>query len=225
MTFSDEELIPISALQHFSFCPRQCALIHLEGHWAENVKTAEGRALHDTVDSPGVYYVGSVRAVRSLRLSSSELGITGVADVVEFRRSSIGVMLPGLAGFWSPAPVEYKRGSAKVSDCDRVQLCAQALCLEEMLSIKIDMGYIFYGECRRREEVNFDSSLRSKTMDIIRQLHELFKAGVTPRAVYRSGCRSCSLVGICLPQTVGSAKSVSSYMKRALRDSDIEVDE
>jgi len=174
--YTDEDLLPLSALQHIQYCERQCALIHIEKVWVENHLTAEGRVLHDRVDGGGHETRGNVRTAFSLRLRSLRLGLTGQADVVEFNKSPEGT--------WSPFPVEYKRGHIKVNDCDRVQLCAQALCLEEMLSCHIQVGALFYGETRRRCEVVFDEALRQQTETVCHRLHELMKAGLTPPAVY-----------------------------------------
>ena len=166
--YTENDLLPISALQHLGFCPRQCALIHIEQIWTENLFTAEGRGLHEKVHGTDTESRQDIRIVRGLRVCSLELGVVGQVDVVEFHEAETGIELPNEAGFWRPFPVEYKRGRTKVDDCDRVQLCAQAMCLEEMLGSKIEYGAIFYGRPRRRERVKFEASLRQKTESLAR---------------------------------------------------------
>ena len=219
--YSEDDLVLISALQHLAFCPRQCALIHIEELWAENFLTAEGRVLHKKTHEVGTEYSGSTRIVRGLKLNSLRLGIVGVADVVEFHKDINGVSLPTLAGKWRAFPVEYKRGRPKPDECDLVQLCAQAICLEEMLNTKVSEGAIFYGQPRKRQEVCFDDSLRNTTEDYCRRLHDLMKRGVTPPSIYTKKCDACSLVWYCHPQTLGSHKSVSKYLGQMLALDDI----
>ena len=186
--FPEADLLPLSALQHLLFCERQCALIHVEQSWIENRFTAEGRVVHEKVHSAGHETREGVRIVRDLSLRSLRLGLVGKADVVEFHGKT-------------PFPVEHKRGRQKANDCDRVQLCAQAICLEEMLGVSILEGAIFYGQPRRREHVELDATLRDKTQVAAQRLHELFKAGVTPPACYeKSKCDHCSLLEICKPK-------------------------
>ncbi len=165
----DEDGLPLSGLQHLAFCPRQWALIHLEQAWAENRLTAEGRLLHERADLPGHVRRHQVRTVRGLTLLSRRLRLTGRADVVEFRPE--------------PYPVEYKRGKRKPTDCDLVQLCAQALCLEEMLSVTVPHGAIFYGEPRRRLDVEFSPALRVRTEELATTMHRLYEAHETPPAL------------------------------------------
>lgn len=215
--YSEDDLLPISALQHLAFCPRQWGLIHLEGVWTENRLTAEGRNLHERVHQAESEARVDVRIVRSLRLRSLRLGLVGMADVVEFHRAETGVTLPSVSGFWRPIPVEYKRGRPKPDRCDAVQLCAQALCLEEMLSLSIPAGLLFYGQPRRRTEVAFDGSLRVETSALAGRLHELTRAGVTPPAVYEKKCQSCSLLASCLPKAARPGRSVGRYLQRACR--------
>ena len=203
--YDESDYIMISALQHYQFCPRQCALIHLEQQWAENRYTAEGRVLHERADSGKSERVGSVRAVRSLPICSARLGLSGQADVVEFHDDS------------SVYPVEYKRGRPKTDSCDEVQLCAQGLCLEEMLKIDIPQGALFYGQKRRRKEILFDETLRSLTVAIIEDTHQLLAGGKTPKAVYSQKCEQCSLLQICMPKSC-QGKSVAGYLMRALEE-------
>lgn len=214
--YTEDELLPISALQHLAFCERQWALIHLEQVWAENWFTAEGRNLHEKTHEVGTENRPGVRIVRGLRLQSLRLGLVGQADVVEFHAADSGVALDGVNGLWRPFPVEYKRGKAKPDNCDRVQLCAQTLCLEEMLRTQIHRGALFYGRPRRREQVEFDPALRSETESLAAKLHELYQAGTTPKARYSKKCRSCSLVATCMPKVTGTDKDIEHYLAKAL---------
>lgn len=185
----DDGAAPLSALQHLAYCPRQCALIHLEQAWAENLWTAEGRVLHERVDEIGSETRGDLRIARGLPLASRRLGLSGRADVVEFRRRADGV--------WQPFPVEYKRGRPKSHDADRVQLCAQALCLEEMLGLTVPEGALFYGQPRRREAVLFDQSLRERTEALAADLARLLAEGRIPPPAGDNRCTRCSLAEIC----------------------------
>lgn len=214
--FREDELIPISALQHLAFCERQCALIHVEQLWSENRLTAEGRILHDRVHEAGVESRRDLRVVRGLRLRSLRLGLTGVADVVEFHANPDGAVVPGLRGKWTPFPVEYKRGRPKADGCDDVQLCAQALCLEEMLNAVIAEGAFFYGQPRRRHPVAFDTALRMRTEELATRAHELIASGITPPVRYEKKCDACSLFDLCKPKTVGSSKSARRYLGQML---------
>ncbi len=214
--FCEDELLPISALQHLSFCERQWALIHLEQVWSENAFTAEGRNLHDKTHEAEAENRPGVRIVRGLRLHCLRLGLVGQADVVEFHAGEAGVPLEGAEGLWRPFPVEYKRGKAKLDNCDRVQLCAQALCLEEMLGTPIHEGALFYGRPRRREQVEFTPALRAETEALAARLHELYQTGKTPKAKYSGKCKSCSLLERCLPQVTGIDKDIQHYLAKAL---------
>ncbi|MBL7188910.1 MAG: CRISPR-associated protein Cas4 [Phycisphaerae bacterium] len=217
--YSETQLLLLSGLQHLQFCRRQWALIHLEQVWSENQFTAEGRNLHDKVHDSEIESRGDVRIVRGLRLQCLRLGLVGQADVVEFISADTGVELDGVTGFWRPFPVEYKRGKTKIDDCDRVQLCAQAMCLEEMLKIPcggIAAGALFYGRPRRREQVVLDTSLRDKTEALAQEMHQLHAAGQTPKAKYQKKCGSCSLYETCLPKTTGIKKDVAGYLAKAL---------
>lgn len=214
--YAEDELLPISALQHLSFCERQWALIHLEQVWSENVFTAEGRNLHEKTHGADSENRPGLRIVRGLRLRCLRLGLVGQADVVEFHAAQAGVRLDGADGLWRPYPVEYKRGRAKPDNCDRVQLCAQALCLEEMLGTSIREGALFYGRPRRREQVEFTPALRTETESLTARLHELHAAGRTPTAKYGRKCRSCSLLETCMPKVTGVRKDIDHYLAKAL---------
>lgn len=214
--YNESDLIPISALQHLAFCARQCALIHLEQVWAENRLTAEGRVLHERVHDAGAEARATVRTVRGLRLRSLTLGLTGVADAVEFHADPTGRAVPGLRGAWRPFPVEYKRGKPKPDRCDEIQLCAQAVCLEEMLGSQISGGALFYGQTRRRQPVAFDTVLRAALTELSRRAHDLIAAGRTPPATYEKKCESCSLLDLCQPRTAGAGKSARRYLGQML---------
>jgi CRISPR-associated exonuclease Cas4 len=207
-TYPEDDLVMISALQHIAFCERQCALIHIEQVWNENRATAEGRIMHERVHEQDRASRGSVRIEYGLPLRSLRLGLVGKADVVEFHRLEKEA--------WQPFPVEYKRGKPKVDHCDLIQLCAQAICLEEMLSVAVPSGAIFYGKTRRRLDVSFDDNLRKETEDAARKAHELIASGVTPPPVYEKRCESCSLMAECLPKTIQKRRSVKTYLAKIL---------
>jgi len=217
--FSEDELLPLSALQHLMFCERQCALIHIEQVWAENVLTVQGHQLHERSDETETESRGDIRIARGLRIRSLRLGLSGKMDVVEFHRveseSIQGISITGIDGFWYPVPVEYKRGKPKTDHSDEVQLCAQALCLEEMLNVSVPAGAVFYGKPRRRLDVNFTQQLRAETEAAAARLHELFRNGRTPPAVYEKKCESCSLMHLCMPK-VCSNKNVEKYILRSI---------
>ncbi len=204
----DQELIPISALTQYAYCPRRCALIHIEQMWEENKFTAEGRIMHEHVHDEGDESRGDVRIERGVSMRSLQLGLIGKADVIEYHRQS--------DGSWQAFPVEYKRGKPKPDDSDKVQLCAQAMCLEEMLHVQIPAGALFYGKTRRRLDVVFDESLRMETQDVAQKTHELIELGQTPKPIYAKRCESCSLLAQCMPQTIQKKRSVESYLKRML---------
>ncbi|MBI5526216.1 MAG: CRISPR-associated protein Cas4 [Deltaproteobacteria bacterium] len=217
--YDEDNLIAISALQHMAFCPRQCALIHIEQVWDENRLTAEGRILHEKVHDAGPETRAGVHIARGLRLRSLRVGLSGVADVVEFHPAAggSGARLPGLDGLWMPYPVEYKRGRPKPDDRDAVQLCAQALCIEEMLGVLIPEGALFYGQPRRRETVVFDKALREETERMALAAHELIAAGRTPAAGPSKRCKSCSLERFCLPRLKTDGAAIADYIGDVLR--------
>jgi CRISPR-associated exonuclease Cas4 len=213
--FDEDDLLPLSGLQHLVFCERQWALIHVEQVWSENQLTAEGRELHDRAHEAGSESRPGLRIARGLRLRSLRLGLSGQADVVEFRASPGGSRLPDAEGLWQPFPVEYKRGRPKRDRCDEVQLCAQALCLEEMFDSEIPAGALFYGTPRRRRDVAFSASLRAETEALAARMHLLYSARTTPRAAYEPKCERCSLLALCMPKTLASAHAVERYLARA----------
>ena len=209
MTYTEDDLIMLSALQHYAFCQRQCALIHIEQVWSESGLTAEGHIMHEKVHEQDRESRGNVRIEYGLPLRSLRLGLIGKADAVEFHRIS--------KDNWQPFPVEYKRGKPKLDHCDLIQLCAQAMCLEEMLPVSVPSGAIFYGRTRRRLDVSFNDTLRRETEDAAEKAHQLIASGITPPPVYEKRCKSCSLVGECLPKIVGKKSSVKRYLERMMK--------
>ncbi|MEI8140240.1 MAG: CRISPR-associated protein Cas4 [bacterium] len=211
--YPEEELLPISALQHLLFCERQCALIHIEHVWEENRLTVEGKNMHERVHEQTSESRPGIRIARGLRLRSLRLGLVGMADVVEFH------LVSHISDFKSPPqpfPVEYKRGKPKADHSDEVQLCAQALCLEEMLDVTIPAGALFYGTTHRRQDVNFDEPLRALTIQTAQRLHVLIETGKTPPAQYAPKCDHCSLINVCLPKKLAANQTVARYLAGVL---------
>jgi len=204
---NETNYLPISALQHIVYCPRQCALIHIEREWEENVLTARGRLEHERTDSGYKEFRRGKRQISGLYVRSEELALQGRIDVLELElidpKATDNLSSFGLRGTWRIYPVEFKHGQPKKSDCDRVQLCAQAICLEEMLHVRIDEASLFYQRIRRREDVVLDEKLRDKTVATAKALHELFQSGRTPPPVRDGRCRACSLKSLCLPKKMG----------------------
>jgi len=205
-----DDPIPLSALQHYLYCPRQCALIHIERIWSENRFTAEGRLLHDKADQPAVEKRKGIRTVTAMPLANEALGIAGVADVVEFHATAQGEQ---------PYPVEYKRGKPKAHRADEVQLCAQALCLEVMFGKPCAEGALYYGKTRRRQTVLFDQALRTLTLQVIAETRALIESGKTPSAEYNAKrCDACSLIDDCQPKLLAHRRNVNVWLQDALRD-------
>lgn len=216
--FAPEDCLMISGLQHFRFCCRQWALIHLEQQWAENLRTVEGEFLHERAHNEQLQERrGDLLTVRGLRVQSLTLGLSGVCDVVEFRQDARGVPLSGKEGQWLPYPVEYKRGVPKQDGCDELQLCAQAMCLEEMLCCEIPEGALYYGEPRRRLRVSLTKELREEVRSDAAQMHALYRRGHTPRVRRTKSCNACSLKELCLPGLQKSG-SVRDYLRRHMED-------
>jgi len=209
--FTEDDLLPLSGLQHLLFCERQCALIHIEQIWAENLFTAEGRIMHERAHDADGESRGDIRIEFGMPLRSLRLGLIAKADVVEFHRN-----IEHSHEEWRPFPVEYKRGKPKKDNCNKVQLCGQALCLEEMLEVDIPAGALFYGKTRRRQDITFESKIRAETEDAARRFHALFDAGITPKPEYLPKCDHCSLLRLCLPKAVGKSRSVNSYLVDAV---------
>lgn len=218
-SFDEDYLLPLSRLSDLVFCERRAALHLVEGLWNDNPFTVEGRILHERSHDARTESRGDTRIARGLLLRSLRLGLSGKADVVEFHRlppgESGGIQLDGVEGCWQPYPVEYKRGRLRPERSYEVQLCAQALCLEEMLGVWVSAGALFYGKTARRQVVVFDQVLRRQTEEAAARLHELFKQGRTPDAVYvKNKCQQCSLFDLCLPRQAASSRSVGAYLAR-----------
>ena len=210
------EYLLLSGIQHFCFCRRQWALIHLENQWNENLRTAEGNLFHNRAhDEQQRERRGDTLILRGLPIVSHTLGLSGQCDVLEFHASSKGVSLRGEEGFWVPFPVEYKRGVPKENPADQLQLCAQAICLEEMLCCSIPEGALFYGETRRRTKVLFTEELREKVRLTTEEMHQMFRRGYTPKVKPTKSCNACSLKELCLPVLMRK-KKVSEYLKTAM---------
>ncbi len=215
--YSAEDLLLLSGIQHFAFCERQWALIHIEQLWNENVLTVQGAHVHERTDDPFSDETrGDLRIVRSVPVLSLNLGLQGIVDVIEFRKTQLsdllGVEISGAAGRWRPRPVEYKRGKPKPDACDEVQLCAQAICIEEMMGVQISTGELYYAQIRRRQAVEFSAELRSLAQSLSARMHECYELGITPSAVPSKRCRSCSLKEACQPSIARRRDAVQRYM-------------
>jgi len=217
--YTPDDLLPLSGIQHFLFCRRQWALIHIEQQWKENALTAEGRIMHQRADDPFFTETrNGVITARSVPIASYRLGLSGVCDVVEFTASPEGVKLPNRDGLYLAAPVEYKRGKEKRDPCDEAQLCAQAICLEEMLSVTIPRGWLYYGETRHRVEVELTAELRGLVREMSEEMHAYFSRGYTPRVKTSKACRSCSLADVCLPNLQEKVMPASKYIKQQIEN-------
>ena len=218
MSFAEDDYLQLSGLQHFVFCRRQWALIHIENQWAENLRTTEGELMHERAHDTSLRERrGNVITMRGVSVSSPTLGVSGKCDVLEFHSDPTGVTLDGTEGTWLPYPVEYKRGSVKESPADRLQLCCQAMCLEEMLCCDIPEGALFYGEIRRREIVTFSDELRGSVRECLEEMHGLFRRGYTPKVKPSKSCNACSLKPLCLPKLM-KTRSAADYLAAALEE-------
>lgn len=219
MEFKEEDYLQLSGLQHFRFCRRQWALIHIENQWAENFRTVDGSLMHEKAHENGSSESrGDLLIVRGLAVHSSSLGVSGQCDVVEFRRNPDGILLQNREGLWQPFPVEYKRGKPKENNADSLQLCGQAMCLEEMLCCAIPEGALFYGETRRRLSVPFTQELRGQVQGLLTEMHDLFRKQYTPKVKLSKSCNACSLKELCLPKLM-RVKKVSAYLSGAMEES------
>ncbi len=232
--FSEDELLPISAVADLVFCERRAALHVLERVWEDNVFTVEGTHLHHRVHGRPITEVrGDLRVARGVQMHSLRLGLVGKADVVEFHRVDQsaggegacgrvppGAELEGMEGLWQPFPVEYKRGRLRHEQAYKVQLCAQALCLEEMLNADVPAGALYYGKSARRQDVVFDHRLRSETETAATRLHELVRSGATPKARYEKKCDKCSLISVCMPKVTGANRDVNHYLEKSLKETE-----
>lgn len=220
----EEEYLQLSGIQHFVFCRRQWALIHLEGQWAENERTAKGQVFHERCHDDSDWETRKDRLVyRGMRVVSHALGLSGACDVVEFWQDLDGIPLQGHSGRWRAVPIEYKRGSSKETDADRIQLCAQAMALEEMLVCTIPYGYLYYEETRRREQVEFTQELRQRVAEIAQEMGEYARRGYTPKVKPQKHCNACSLKDLCLPQLYRK-RSVQNYVARHITEGELGAD-
>ena len=216
--YSEDDYLMLSGLQHFAYCRRQWALIHIEQQWAENERTVDGQLFHTVAhNSEKTEKRGDLLITRGLSVKSSQLGLAGISDVVEFHKAEDGISLFSYEGLWEPYPVEYKKGLPKANETDELQLCAQAMCLEEMLVCHIPCGSLFYGENRRRTAVEFTELLRAKVCDMAREMHDFWNKGYTPMVKPQKGCNACSLKEICIPK-LSRVKTVSAYIESKLME-------
>lgn len=218
--YNEEDFLSLSGIQHFEFCRRQWALIHIEQQWEDNLRTVEGEILHKNAhDGYSAEKRGNVIISRGMAIFSRILGANGVCDIVEFYRDDKGIELFGRDGKYKVYPVEYKRGEPKESDADVLQLTAQAMCLEEMLCCEIAEGALFYGETRRRLKIVFDDSLRQRVKNIFYEMHQMYDRRYTPKVKPSKSCNACSLMDICIPKLCKD-KSVRNYIQNNIKESD-----
>lgn len=217
--YSEDEFLALSGIQHFAFCRRQWALIHIEQQWGENILTAQGDLMHERAHDESIRERrGDVLTVRGLTVRSAELGVWGKCDVVEFHKDAEGFPLAGEDGLWRVMPVEYKHGRSKAGDEDRLQLCAQAMCLEGMFSCDVSEACLYYGATHSREQVELPAELRDKVRSSFQEMHELYARHYVPKVKRRGSCRACSLVEICVPK--GIDRSVAAYLDSMLGGAD-----
>lgn len=218
MAYREEDFLSLSGIQHFAFCRRQWALIHIEQQWQENLRTVEGKILHEKAhDNLLKEKRGNVIISRGMAVFSNALGINGVCDVVELHKDKEGVSIFGREGLFKMFPVEYKRGKPKEDDIDILQLTAQAICLEEMLNCKISTGYMFYGETNHRMKVEITADLKNRVAEICKEMHQIYERRYTPKVKLSKKCKACSLAEICMPKLCKNL-SVSDYIERSLRE-------
>lgn len=216
MIYAEEDFLQLSGLQHFKFCRRQWALIHIENQWAENYRTTDGKILHENAHNGDFSESrGDVLITRDMRVFSPTLGVSGACDVLEFHRRSVGIPLKGKEGVWQPYPVEYKRGRPKEDTADTLQLCCQAMCLEEMLCCEIREGALYYGEMRRRQRILFTQEVRQEVQTLLAEMHALYDRGWTPKVKPTKACNACSLKELCLPKLMRK-RSVAAYLRQNL---------
>lgn len=216
--YKEEDYLQLSGIQHFKFCRRQWALIHIENQWQENVLTVEGHIMHERAHDNSVREKrGNIIITRGVRIFSARLGITGMCDVVEFREDKAGITIQSEKGLYIPFPIEYKRGSARVDLANELQLCAEAMCLEEMLCCDIPSGALYYGETHHREKILFTDELRKDVETTVLQMHELYDRGHTPKVKPTKSCNACSLKDVCMPEVL-RRRSVDAYMIQQMVD-------
>lgn len=216
--FDDQDYLMMSGIQHFSFCKRQWALIHIEQQWEENIHTALGKLNHARCHDGDIYEKrGNLLTIRNLRVVSHQLRLSGNCDVVEFRNDPQGINIRYCDGLWKPMPVEYKHGHSKSNDADRLQLCAQVIALEEMLSCDIEEAALYYAETRRREIVEISGELRKQTQDMANEMWQYFQRGFTPKVKTGKHCKACSLNELCLPRLCQRV-SAKRYIEEAIKE-------
>ena len=217
--YTEDEMLMLSGIQHYKFCPRQWALIHIEQQWTDNKLTTEGQLLHKNVDNP--FYRqknGDVITLRSVHIASKMLGLYGITDAVELiptDNAQDAITHHRYQGFWKPFPVEYKRGHSKPDERDEVQLAAQVICLEEMYGIRIPYAALYYEEVKRREVISISETLRNETVRCAKEMHEIFRTNIIPEANKQSHCKSCSLKDICMPE-INNCVQVKTYLNKNL---------
>ncbi|MCI6536928.1 MAG: CRISPR-associated protein Cas4 [Lachnospiraceae bacterium] len=220
--YREEDFLQLSGIQHFEFCKRQWALAYIELQWQENIRTVEGKILHENAHDATLKETrGDIITVRAMPIHSREMGVSGECDVVEFHRATDGISLPRKDGTYKVIPIEYKRGKPKEGDMDVLQVAAQALCLEEMLCCTIPYGYIYYGETRHRTKVAFTDEIREKVRKIFLEMHQYSERGYTPKVKTSKKCNACSLKDICVP-ALNKKKSVSGYIDRMISEEEKE---
>lgn len=217
MEYDEEEFLLLSGIQHFAFCKRQWALIHIEQQWQENLRTIEGEILHERVhDNTIKEKRGDLIVSRGMAIFSRSLGLTGTCDIVELYRNPKGVKIFGREGTYNPVPVEYKRGKPKEDDSDVLQLCAQAMCIEEMLLCEIPQAYLYYGEEKRRLKIILDNALRDRVKTISKEMHELYDRRYTPKVKLSKACKACSLAEVCMPKLCKNPSAINYIKKNIL---------
>lgn len=218
--YSEDDYLMLSGIQHYGFCKRQWAIIDVEQQWAENARTTAGELMHKKAHDEGAFEKrGDLLIVRGLRISSRELGLSGQCDVVEFYKDEKGITLYKYEGKWKPVPVEYKHGAPKEYNADELQLCAQAICLEDMFQTEISEGYLYYGENRRRSLVEFTDALREEVKTAIKEMHDLFRKGYTPNVKPAKKCNACSLKDLCVPK-LQKIRNVREYIRQGIAASE-----
>ena len=223
MEYKEEDYLMLSGIQHYAFCKRQWALIHIEQQWQENYRTTAGVLMHERAhDEEKIEHRKNRLVIRGLRVSSRVLGVVGQCDVVEFHQVKDGITFCGEDGRWSVVPIEYKRGRPKENKEDELQLCLQAMCMEEMFLTTIKSGYLFYGENKHRTKIEFTEELRNQVKHMLIEMHDMYKRGYTPRVKTGKQCKACSLLNICIPKLQGNV-SVSDYLKAYLGSGGEEV--
>lgn len=218
MEYDEDDFLLLSGIQHFVFCKRQWALIHIEQQWYENVRTIEGEILHEkTHDETVKEKRGEIIISRGMKVFSRKMGVTGTCDVVELHENTKGVTIFGREGTYKPVPIEYKRGKPKENESDILQLSAQAMCLEEMLLCEIPEGFLYYGEIKRRIKIEINNELRHKVQKILSEMHDLYGKKYTPKVKLSKSCKACSMMEVCIPKLCKNPSALY-YIKRNIED-------